>query len=200
MDASSFSPSGAFDQFSERDRLNAGSILQESVEEFPPMLGSPTIESERELIKIVVQVFMADRPLVRAQKPSLQQRRNPVAAGQKILTQFRFATHNFVGLTKGAQSAVSAPPVRPNHALVRSRFSYGMLQTLPGRIGNTPQANSPDIFAVDLGCDHHQSLSGSSSPSFPGFFAANVGFIHLNGSSQTVSRGSNHGSTKFVEP
>jgi hypothetical protein len=55
------------------DRVDGHRLLRQTKEEFAATLGSPAIEPECELIQIVVQVFLADRPLVGSRQPPLQQ-------------------------------------------------------------------------------------------------------------------------------
>ena len=50
-------------------RIDSHSLLREAKEELAPTLGSPAIEAERELIKIIVEVLMADRSLVGSNQP-----------------------------------------------------------------------------------------------------------------------------------
>src|SRR6266436_5703706 len=62
--------------------LHSHCLLHQAKEELPPASRSPTIEAEREFIQIVIQVFQADGPLMRAQQPAFQQRDDPMDALQ----------------------------------------------------------------------------------------------------------------------
>jgi len=55
------------------NRIDGHSLLHQTKEKLASTLGSPTIESERELVEIVAQMLMTDGPLVRAQQPSFEQ-------------------------------------------------------------------------------------------------------------------------------
>ena len=55
------------------NRIDGHSLLHQTKEKLASTLGSPTIESERELVEIVAQMFMTDGPLVRSHQPSFEQ-------------------------------------------------------------------------------------------------------------------------------
>src|ERR1039458_8051097 len=55
------------------NRIDGQSLLRQAKEEFASALLSPAIESERELIQIVVQVLMTDRSLVGSHQPPFEQ-------------------------------------------------------------------------------------------------------------------------------
>ena len=48
-------------------------LLYEPIKEFASALRTPAVEAERELVQVVVEVFVADCSLVSSQQPSLQQ-------------------------------------------------------------------------------------------------------------------------------
>ena len=48
--------------------IDGHSLLREAKEELAPTFGSPAIETERELIQIVVEVLMADRGVKTARR------------------------------------------------------------------------------------------------------------------------------------
>ena len=49
-------------------------LLHQSVEQFPPRTGGPSVEAERKLIKIAIQMLQANSPLIRAKPPAVEQR------------------------------------------------------------------------------------------------------------------------------
>ena len=57
-----------------RHRGHFEALLEEPIEEEAPSLRGASIEAERELIEVVVQMLWTDRPVVRAQDPALEQR------------------------------------------------------------------------------------------------------------------------------
>jgi hypothetical protein len=54
-------------------RVNRHSLLEKSVEELSPVSGCSPVEPERELVEIVVEVFLADRAMMRAEEPALEE-------------------------------------------------------------------------------------------------------------------------------
>lgn len=70
--------------------IDRNCLLNHSVEEFPSVLGAPPVEPEGEFVEIEFQMLVADRPLVSAQYPSLQQRRDQVNPGQQFRSRFFF--------------------------------------------------------------------------------------------------------------
>src|SRR6266853_1416591 len=69
----------------EWNRRNLNRLLRQAVEEFPPRRGLAPVETERELIQIVLEIFMRNCSLMRAQKPTLEQRNDPVHTRQQML-------------------------------------------------------------------------------------------------------------------
>jgi hypothetical protein len=57
------------------ERVGRGShgVLEEPVEKQTPYLRSPPGEAGCDLVKVVVEMFERDRPLMRAEEPALQQ-------------------------------------------------------------------------------------------------------------------------------
>ena len=47
-------------------------LLNQPVEEKTASPGMPTVEAERELVEVVVQMFVTDRALMRAEDPAFQ--------------------------------------------------------------------------------------------------------------------------------
>src|SRR5262245_11029803 len=54
------------------NRINGHGLLHQTIEKLASALRPATIEAERKLIQIVVQVLGTDRPLVGAQQPSFE--------------------------------------------------------------------------------------------------------------------------------
>ena len=52
-------------------------LLNQSIEEFGPAAGLASVESERELVEVIIQMLAGDSTLVGAQQPPLQQGRHP---------------------------------------------------------------------------------------------------------------------------
>lgn len=120
--------------------------------------------------------------------------------GQKIITDKRRGANDFMLISFCLKSIVSEPAVCSNvgarlHHLFKRLFNGG------GRgIGNNAQADATNASAIFLSCDQNQGLSLGSASTFSGSFAANHGFIHLDGPGKSISSRANHGPAKFVQP
>ena len=66
-------------------RTRCDSLLEQAEEQLPAKLGRPTIEAERELIEVVLQMSLTDRSLVSSENPSLQKRHNPMYPGHQLM-------------------------------------------------------------------------------------------------------------------
>src|SRR5713226_6801635 len=56
-----------------RSRRDGNGLLHQAVKQFPAMLGGSSVEPERELVEVVVQMRVGDRALMRAEEPPFQQ-------------------------------------------------------------------------------------------------------------------------------
>ena len=66
-------------------------LFGEAEEELSSATRVPSIETKRELVQVVVQVFPAYRALVRAQQPTLQQRGHQMNSRQQFRCRFLLA-------------------------------------------------------------------------------------------------------------
>jgi hypothetical protein len=141
-----------------------------------------------------------NRPLMRSQQPAFQQRSGPVSQGQQVFSSLGGFPDHRMDVSQGSQLTIASPIVCAHHAawlhgcLDRSR------ETLCRSIGHATQPDSPETTFVFLGGDHHQSLARGAATALTRLFAANVGFINLNGTGQPVTAWPHHGYPKFLQP
>src|SRR5882724_7123394 len=69
----------------EWNRRNLHCLLCQTVEQFSPRGGLAPVEAERELIQIVLEIFMSNGALMRAQQPTLEQRNDSMHPRQQML-------------------------------------------------------------------------------------------------------------------
>src|SRR5271169_3964483 len=69
-------PLGTFDHGFVRNRIDSDSLLRQTVEKLPTVSRPAAIEPKRELVKVVFEVLMRHRSLVRTHQPALEQRRH----------------------------------------------------------------------------------------------------------------------------
>ena len=58
---------------SQGNGLDCQRLLHEAEEELAAAFGSPPVESERKLIQVVIEMLVADRPLVGSHQPPFEQ-------------------------------------------------------------------------------------------------------------------------------
>jgi hypothetical protein len=63
-------------------------LLEETIEQLATMPRSPAVESERELVQVIVQMLPTHSPLMRAEQPAFQQRGYAVDTRQKLRGRF----------------------------------------------------------------------------------------------------------------
>src|ERR1035441_5371051 len=68
----------------QRNRLYGYGLLHEAEEELAAALGPAPIETERELIQVVVEMLLADRALVGSHQPPLEERDHSMDSRQQF--------------------------------------------------------------------------------------------------------------------
>jgi len=119
---------------------------------------------------------------------------------QQIITHDGFTANHFVSISFRFQPVVPSPSVSSYR---RTRFHAllnGLRQTRSRRIRSQAQTNAPQRLVFVFNSNHHQLLAFRATPSFAGMFAADICFVHLNKSMQSVAAGTHHGTAQFVQP
>jgi uncharacterized membrane protein len=188
-------------QLRERYRFNSHRLLHESVEEFTPGPGGPTVETESEFIKVVLQLFSGDGSLMGAQEPAFKQGGNAVNPRQKLRGPFRIRPSDldFVPEASLPQSGVSRPTVRDHN---RARF-HGVFhkreQTVCGGVDNSSHSNPSDPGSIGLRCNDHQGLV-SQVPATSAFFnPSHQRFIHLDLARKPIPSRPHHGPPQLLQ-
>ena len=141
-----------------------------------------------------------NRPLMRSQQPSFQQRSCSMSQGQQVFSGFSGFSDHSMDISQGSQLPIASPVIRAHHAARFHGFLDRLGETLCRGIGQATQSNSPEMPFFFLGCDHHQSLSLRAATTLTRLFTTNVGFINLNDTGQTVTARPYHGYPKFLQP
>src|SRR5437660_8856002 len=178
-------------------------LLKQTVEKFAARGGSSTVESERELVEVVIQMVWADRSLVRPEQPPLQQRGDAVYAwhgSYRGTRRLPLEPSHPVAVAHRVQAAVAGPPVGMHDAARFNRLLDEAMQITLAGVWNACHADSPCATTVLLRGDHHQGLGLCASSLITAFFASYERFIDFQLSSQTVTPRPNHGSTQLVQP
>ena len=74
---------GVMDE-SKRNGINGDGLLRQAEEEFAAAFRSAPIESESELVQVVVEMLVTDSPLVGSHQPSLEERDDSVDTRQQL--------------------------------------------------------------------------------------------------------------------
>src|SRR5664280_2121077 len=73
-----------FDQGCKRDRIYLHSLLGQAIEQFAARGRRAAVEAKGELVEVIGQVIMANRTLMGAEQPSLQQRDHAMYVRQQL--------------------------------------------------------------------------------------------------------------------
>lgn len=187
-------------QLAVRDGALLDGTLEKPVKQQPPMLSLSAVESERELVEIVVQMLVADRSLMGTQQPAFQQRGDSVARGQQILSHVRLLARNLMRVSESWQLAVSTPSVCSDHRSTLRGLLHGRFQTGCRGIRDTAKPDSSDASIVDLRRNHDQRFPGGTPSALARPLSTYICFIHLHNPLQRVSPRPDHGTPQPMQP
>ena len=128
-------PSGAphtFDNVAVWDGVDSHCVLEQPVEQLPPVAGGTAIEAEGVLIKVVVEVFVADCPLMGPVQPALQQPGLSMAKGQEILSDGRGFAYDDMPVSCCPKTDVPRPAVRSDLSPRSDGLRYSWLKARAG--------------------------------------------------------------------
>lgn len=183
-------------------RIDSHGILQETVKQFPTMSGSPSIETKRKFVQVVINMFRTDRSLMSTQYPALQQGRNTMYKRQEVV--FRFSGSpcypNFMGIAMGFHTVVSLPAVSDNGTPGLYSLNDEGPKTQRRGVRNPEHPNPSNGFSIFFGSNDNQCFLEGLSPSNAFFKSSQIGLIDLNTASQSFPAWSNHGSPDFMKP
>jgi hypothetical protein len=183
-----------------RQRVNRCGLLYNPIEKLTSRPRSPAVETEGELVQVVIQVRHTYGSLMCAQQPTFEQRNNSVNQGQQILTNVGFFPDDVVVISQTLQLAVAAPAIGSHHSTWFDTLLDRSFQTLCRGIDHSVKADSPDAVTVLLGCDKHQCLARRTAATFPWPLSTEVRFIDFYHARETVSPRPYHGVAQFVQP
>ena len=159
------------------------------------MLGSAAVESEDELIEVGVEVLRAHRAMVRAAKPSFQQRDGQVSEFEVVR-----ADHLMLEAVR-CERAVSSPVICPDRRASGHCLSDEASERRPSGIPDHAHADTTDALrsAIFHG-DCHHGLAERSAASLARFFASDIGLVDFRRSAQQIPAGTHHRPAQFVQP
>ena len=177
-------------------------LLNQSIEEFGPAAGLASVESERELVEVIIQMLAGDSTLVGAQQPPLQQGRHTVHARQQDRSRFATSADHpgSVQISERVQSFVALPSVCDHGGPGHDRFLHESMETARRSIRHPTQPDTPDAFSVRLGRHYNQGLVSQVPAASPGLYATHIGFIYFDLTGKAVTAGPHHRATELVQP
>ena len=177
-------------------------LLHEPVEQLPAMPGGPTIEPERELVEVVVQMGVTDGTLMRPEQPAFEQRHDAVDARQQLRGRFltAFEERDAVLVAPLLQSVVTEQPVGVQQTAWRDRLQNESFETVGRSIGNSAHADATDPFAVLLGSYRNQGFLLGLSTTNALFESTEVRLVDFHLARQPIASRSHHRAAQLVEP
>ena len=119
-----------------RGGINRHGLLHEPEEKSTPTLGSPPVEAKGELVQVVIKVLLADRSLVGAQQPPLEEGDYAIDPRQQLRGSLllAFEDRDLVVITAAFQGEVSRPAVGVHDAAGCYRRAHERYQALAGSV------------------------------------------------------------------
>ena len=138
---------------------------------------------------------MANRTLMRSQKPTLQQRNNQMRYLQVL------ALCYLMKVAGRFQVAISCPVVRSYCTALLNTPLHERGETGRRCIWNDTQTNAAYfLFTLIFNGYSNQGFSFSSAPSLALFLSSNVGFVNFNPYRKAITDRSYHRAPQFMEP
>src|SRR2546430_5269764 len=147
-------------------------------------------------------MLTADRALVSAEEPALEERSDPVHARQHRLGRFSTAKDDFsiVAIAEVRKAAIALQPVGDHDGTRPDGFLHKPQQALCREIRHPLHTDSANRTAAHLRGDNHQSLLANVSAPTARLDATDEGLVHLNQLGQSIPAGPDHCASEFVEP
>ncbi len=190
------------DELAVGNRINCRGVLEEPVEQETTRSRTPSVETERVFIQVIVEMLPAHSPLVGSKQPALQQRSHPVDTWHQLVRWFVMLAQNgdLMRVALCLDAVVGRPPVRVDDRSGGDALLDKRVQTVRRHIGNSPQSNPPNSSAVFLRRDGHNRLVFSFSAVNALFRTAQVGLIHLDAAFEALPARPHHRTAQLMEP
>ncbi len=144
------------------------------------------------------------RSLMRALKPTLDQRGNTMNAGHTDVCRIPGVRKNNSIMFEPTfrHAVVSAPSVSQNLGTGLGNVTHKRHKAGIRDVRNPTHSHPPEtIGRMNLHCNYHDLLPLASTPSFASCFtAANIRFVHFDAATKTIPTWPNHGVSEFMQP
>jgi len=163
-------------------RVTLYRLLHQTIEEHAAGFGSAPVETERELVEVVVQVRRTDRALMDSEPPASQQGCNPVDAWHCDVggVATRMDVLYNVCVAEVANTAVSHPAISPQfgprtHASLDKR-----MQTFCRCVSDSLHPDPTSTATSHFGCYRHQCLPFCTAADGARLASPDVALIYLD--------------------
>ncbi len=133
-------------------------LLKKTVKQFAATTGSATIKSKRKFVKIIIQMSVTHRPLMRAEQPTLEQRHHLMHLGQQMFTRLLLPL-NLPIVDETVHRKIRRQAVRTHRAARLDHVSDETKKAFTARIRDVSQPNPPDFVTVIFDGDRDQRLA-----------------------------------------
>jgi len=157
-----------------RYRSIRDSLLNQAEKQLSARVRFSSIKSESKFVQVIIQMGRADRSLMCAEQPSLQEGCPAVYQWQEVLSDISRFTDNGMLIPLHRQAPIASPPISPHQTAWLHTLFDGHHQTIRRGIGNSFKAYAPDLLPFIFNGNQHQGFSCGASPSFSRSLAANI--------------------------
>jgi len=141
------------------------------------------VESECELVQVIVHMLGAHSALVRSQQPSFQQRNHAMRARKQVFLLRLMALHLAI-MEVASQPSIGGPAIGSDRASRRDSLPNKPVQAGFGDIRDRPQADAADAISILFGGDDDAGFQLCLPPRCAGLFSAPVGLVDLDDARQ----------------
>ena len=173
-------------------------LLNQSIEEFGPAAGLASVESEHELVEVIIQMLAGDSTLVGSQRPPLQQGRHRCTRGNRIEAVLPLPLITLAGADIRARQSFVALPSVCDHGGPGTIASCTKAWRLREKQPPPTQQILPMPFLSSWAATTTRALFPVPAAS-PGLYATHIGFI-LRPTRRAVTAGPHHHATELVQP
>jgi hypothetical protein len=144
--------------------------LKQSIEEQSAMARAAPVEAKRELVEVVVELVVADRALVRAEQPALDQRSDAVDVRHDHVGGVAWGRHVRDDVREGvaADVEVALPAIGAHLRSAGDVVEHEGGQRRLGDVGYAPHAHPPDASPRSSTAIATIGLPGTPRPAAPG--------------------------------
>ncbi len=149
--------------------LDGQRLLREAKEQRSAVPRGPSVEAERELVQVVVQMRCSDGTLMGAEQSPFEQGDEAVHPRQTFGRKFLLSSQqcDAMAIAGRLEPVVAVPPIGMHEAAGLDRRLHKGLQAVRGPVGDPTHPNPPDAVAHFFGRDNDQRLRRRRPPCTP---------------------------------